>query len=239
MSKFNITILSEQLVLHGILDSSQSNSSIGILFLHGGGNSSAQRYGDVQTYFSDKNITSLAFSFRGCGSSDGVFEQSNLNDRLVDAESALKTFKQTTGLSDHQIFIWGSSMGGHIACRLVAGHKEIKGLILQSAAAYGQAAESQPFGPKFTNAINLEQNWQDSRAFSDLATFPNPTLILYGQNDSTIPTGVKELFNTSAKYPNIFIIPGYGHKMLRPNTQLEKVAWDKMVDSALIFMQNK
>jgi pimeloyl-ACP methyl ester carboxylesterase len=238
MTKLDIKIQSDNLVLHGVIDTPLAHFKVGILFLHGGGHSQAERYGDVQSYFSDKNITSLAFSFRGCGLSEGIFEESNLKDRLVDAESALKSFKEITGLTDSQIFLWGSSMGGHIAARITSTHSNIKGLILQSAAAYGQNAESQSFGPKFSDAINTENNWTDSLAFSSLSSFSNRTLLLYGENDTTIPEQVKETYSKSAKYIQKIIISGYGHKMLKPETNIEKNAWKEMVKSALDFIHS-
>lgn len=238
MTKLNLNILSDNLVLHGVIDTPTTHPKVGILFLHGGGHSSAERYSDVQTFFSENNITTLAFSFRGCGSSEGVFEESNLNDRLMDSESTLKHFKEITGLLDNQIFLWGSSMGGHIAARLTSTHPNIKGLILQSAAAYGQKAESQCFGPKFSDAINTEKNWADSLAFSSLSSFGNPILLLYGASDTTIPEEVKEKYSKTVKDIQKIIISGYGHKMLKPESNIEKNAWKEMVKSALDFIRS-
>lgn len=129
-------------------------------------------------------------------------------------------------------------MGGHIASRLISTHQNIKGLILQSAAAYGQKAESQNFGPKFSDAINTENNWADSLAFSSLSSFSNPILLLYGANDTTIPEQVKETYFKSAKYIKKIIISGYGHKMLKPESDVEKNAWKEMMKSALDFIQS-
>ncbi len=239
MTKLDIKIQSDNLVLHGVIDTPTTHSMAGILFFHGGGHSRAERCGDVQTYFSENSIVTLAFSFRGCGLSEGIFEKSNLKDRLVDAESALKSFKDITGLTDNQIFLWGSSMGGHIAARITSTHPSIKGLILQSAAAYGQHAESQSFGPKFSDAINTDKSWIDTLAFSSLSSFSNPTLLLYGEKDTTIPEAVKEAYSKSAKYIQKIVIPGYGHKMLNPETTIEKNAWKEMVKSALDFIESK
>lgn len=65
--------------------------------------------------FQIKILLAWHLVFRGCGLSEGIFEESNLKDRLVDAESALKSFKEITGLTDSQIFLWGSSMGRGIS----------------------------------------------------------------------------------------------------------------------------
>ena len=232
----DIQIKSDNLMLHGILSLPDKSSDIGIIFLHGGGHSNAERYQDVQEFFSNHRVTSLAFSFRGCGNSAGDLSNSTLSDRIMDAESALHEFKLVTGLTDNKIYLWGSSMGGHIACRLISSHSQIRGLILQSAAAYGQKAESQPFGPMFTNSLNEEFNWDNSLAFNDLASFQNHTLIMYGKEDKVIPDQVKNQYKLSAKYPEYHVIPGYGHPMLRPVTELEKSAWSTMVNLGLSFI---
>jgi hypothetical protein len=235
----NIQIISGEVNLHGILSLPDDSVGVRIMFLHGGGHSSAERYGKVQEFFSDHGITSLAFSFRGCGTSEGDFSKSSLSDRLVDAESSLSAFKLATGLVDNQIFVWGSSMGGHVACRLIAQHPQVRGLILNSAAAYGQKAESQPFGPIFTESINEENSWNNSLAFTDLASFQNHILVMYGEGDKVIPDQVKNQYKLSSKYPEYHVIPGYGHPMLRPITKVEKNAWDTMVNLGLNFILGK
>jgi hypothetical protein len=237
MATQDVTFSSDNIHLHGVLSTpTTTKSEIGILFLHGGGHSSAERYRDVQDFFSNHGVASLAISFRGCGKSAGDFSKSTLSDRLLDADSALQEFKLATGLSDQQIYLWGSSMGGHVAARLISRHLQLKGLILQSAAAYGQNAESAPFGSKFSDSIDEENNWINSHAFTDLSTYQNQTLIIYGKDDEVIPNQVKQLYLSSAKHPQYHIISGYGHPMLRPATDIEKEAWDSMVNLVLNFI---
>lgn len=234
-----INILSNTLNLHGVLVKPVTSEGIGVLFLHGGGHADAKRYKDVQTYLANQGIISLAFSFRGCGNSEGEMTNSTLNDRLIDAESALQGFIKNTGLPENKICIWGSSMGGHIACRLISKHLKIKGLILQSAAAYGLEAESQPFGPDFTEIINKPDNWMSSGAFTDLKKYSNYTLIIYGVDDKVIPEGVKKSYRESASQPQFHEIQGYGHPMLKPSSNAEQKAWLEMLNLATKFILEK
>ena len=231
-----VTINSESLKLEGVLCEPTKSKGVGILFLHGGGNSNAERYHDVQAFFADHGVTSLAFSFRGCGKSEGELYQSNLQDRLVDAESALTTFKSLIDLSDDKIFLWGSSMGGHIACKLISKHISIRGIILQSAAAYGKIAESVNFGSQFTQIIQQENIWKESQAFSCLSTYSGPSLILYGADDTVIPEDVKDSFQRCSTHSTLHKIEGYGHTMLRPTSEVEKLAWNQMVNLGLNFI---
>lgn len=239
MIKKQLEIESDNLHLHGVLATPDISIKKGVIFYHGGGHADAERYTAVQKYFANEGIASLAFSFRGCGKSEGNMMESTLNDRLVDAESALQVFKKITGLSENEIYLWGSSMGGHIACRLIPKHITIKGLILQSAAAYGLDAETQPFGPVFTKVINRINSWENSNAFTDLSVYPNPTLIIYGADDTVIPEGVKKCFKESAVQPQFHEIIGFGHPMLKPTTTIEKRAWKEMVKLAVNFILEK
>jgi len=230
------TFNSNSFKLEGILSSPEVTTQTGVLFLHGGGHADAARYRDVQAFLSDQGITSLAFSFRGCGKSEGSMSNSTLLDRLLDSESALTMLKQMTGLSDTQIFIWGSSMGGHVGCRLVDRHPMIRGLLLQSAAAYGADVENISFGSEFTRLIQMDKSWQGSRAFANLGNYSGPTLILYGQDDLVVPDGVKFEYKSSAKHVDYQVIAGYGHPMLKPSNDAEKQAWATMVNLALNFI---
>ena len=239
MNTTHLKIKSNNLLLDGVLVTPNPTVKKGVIFFHGGGHADAERYGEVQAYLANQGIISLAFSFRGCGNSEGDLTNSTLNDRLIDAESALQYFINTTGLPENQIYLWGSSMGGHVACRLISKHLKIKGLILQSAAAYGLEAESQPFGPDFTEIINKPENWNSSGAFTDLKKYLSHTLIIYGLDDKVIPEGVKTSYRESALQPQYHEISGYGHPMLRPTSDTEKIAWLEMLNLATKFILEK
>lgn len=239
METTNIEIVSGEFMLHGILAVPNKQRDVGILLLHGGGQSNAERYRDVQKFFYEKGIPSLAIDFRGCGTSQGNMYTSTLLDRLTDAKSTLELFKTKLGFLDNQIFLWGSSMGGHVGSRLVAQFPNLRGLILQSAAAYGKSSEHIKFGPKFTESIQVDGSWKDSLAFTDLSTYSGSTLIIYGKDDQVVPNGIKQRYKLSAKHCKYHILDGYGHSMLRPATDVEKGAWATMVNLGLNFILKK
>ncbi|MCC6972118.1 MAG: alpha/beta hydrolase, partial [Phycisphaerales bacterium] len=122
-----------------------------ILYLHGGGHADHTRYAALIERFDALGIIGHAFDHHAI----------TLAGRLDEAEQELSKLKSQHGLSDSDIYVWGSSMGGHIAARLTATHPNFAGLILQSAAAYSKAAENIPFGPAFTTELHKEGNWQD------------------------------------------------------------------------------
>lgn len=200
-----------------------------ILFLHGGGHADHTRYNNLISRFSTQGILCRAFDHHA----------NTLAGRLLEAENELSQLKSTHQLSDKDIFIWGSSMGGHIASLLTATHPDLKGIILQSAAAYSIAAESLPFGPSFTAELHRENSWEDSKAFPALTKYLGPVLVLYGEHDEVIPTGVKERYISRANNNGQHnLLHGAGHSLLRPSSPEEHLSWEEMYIHANNFLES-
>lgn len=200
-----------------------------ILYLHGGGHADHTRYTALINRFSALGITGHAFDHHA----------TTLADRLAEAEQQLALLKSQHHLEDHNIFVWGSSMGGHIAARLTRTHPDLAGVILQSAAAYSQAAEHIPFGPDFTAELRRKGSWQDSDTFVDLDNYIGKVLVMYGEHDDVIPKGVIAHYTARAvKNGESHIIIGVGHSLLRPSTPTEQNAWEQMYNLALKFIQS-
>ena len=198
-----------------------------ILFLHGGGHSDHHRYTKLEAKFNALGIATRAFDHHA----------TSLAGRLAEAEIELAVLKKEHHLTDPDIFVWGSSMGGHIACRLTDTHPALRGLILQSAAAYSKEAETIPFGPAFTTELQREGSWQGSPAFTSLRKYAGPTLVMYGEYDDIIPTGVKTTYQERAGTSgNFVILPGAGHSLLRPVSDIGLAAWDSMLSAAITFI---
>lgn len=232
----DIYFISDNLKLFGRLCLPKT-FKVGVVFLHGGGQSNALRYEFLQSEFEKNNITSLAFDFRGCGKSEGNFEDGSLKNREVDAKNAINYFIKKSKLNIDQIYIWGSSMGGHVACKLTQ-EFNFKGIILQSAAAYSLESENVKLNEEFTKLITKENNWTDSPAFKALTDFKNKKLVVYGQNDDVIPEGVKNkyksILSANDKYTEIEKV---GHKLLRPDNKDEIIALEKLAIVGIEFIQ--
>lgn len=227
-----LTFKSDNLNLQGILHLPTSYQS-GVLFHHGGGESTSVRYAPFQSAKTDfgQSIASFAIDFRGCGQSEGEFEAGSLVNRLRDAEAALKVFIDKSKLPESNIYLWGSSMGGHLACRLVEKYPNIRGLILQSAAAYSSESETLPLNAKFTQVITQPNNWVDSLAFTALEHFTGKTLVIYGEHDTVIPQGVQQKYQTIALAHGgrSILIPNSTHTLLNPQTNLQRLALSQLV----------
>ena len=201
-----------------------------ILFLHGGGHSSHTRYTKLEEKCNAVGILTRAFDHHA----------TSLAGRRAEAEAELAKLKEGRHLTDADVFVWGSSMGGHVACRLAENHPTLRGLILQSAAAYSAAAENIPFGPAFTAELQREGSWQDSPAFAAIDTFAGPVLVMYGEGDDVIPVGVKDKYRARAgKNGSYFTLPGAGHSLLRPGTPSALAAWDTMLSHAIDFVYRR
>lgn len=201
-----------------------------IFFLHGGGNSSKARYRRLIERFDSDGVSAFAFTHHG----------HSLSERLQESEHELEQLKTRSHLGDNDIFLWGSSMGGHVAARLVANHPRLRGLILQSAAAYAQAAEIIPFGPHFTAAITLPHSWQDSLAFTSLSQYQGPVLVIYGAHDDVIPREVVDAYRLRAQQNGAFyLLNNAKHSLLRPTTDSEHLAWETMYRHALSFVRSR
>lgn len=232
-----IKFLSPPNLLHGIIDL-PAKARIGILFLHGGGQSTSSRYLSLQQKFSRVQIASLAFDFRGCGHSQGSFEEGSLIHRLADSQKALEEFVRRSKLPLKKIFLWGSSMGGHVASRLVDQNPEIRGLILQSAAAYGNDSEALPLNSQFTQSIQKPNSWLHSPAFTCLENYFGQVLVIYGQNDQVIPESVKDRYRqlAEAKGGHSFNLHQGTHQLLNPSNNSEAKILDQLTNLALNFL---
>lgn len=233
-----VTFQSDSLSLSGVLTVPKSYKG-GVIFLHGGGQSNKSRYSFLQSHFEKYGVASLAFDFRGCGMSEGEFRDSSLTNRRRDTVAALGFFKQQTLLQDQNIYLWGSSMGTHVACRVVDDFPDVKGLILQSPAAYGRDAESLKLDERFTTLIQRENSWIDSPAFTSLEAFNGKVLVVYGEHDDVVPLGVQKRYKKICKQKggDIVVLRGGAHRLLSPQTEAQQRALVELAKSAVSFLK--
>lgn len=201
-----------------------SKQSIGILLMHGGGSSSGARFAEVAKFLEANGVITHTFDFHG----------STLAARETEASLELQQFIASSHLPPSQIYLWGSSMSGHTACGLAQKHPSLAGIILQGAAAYGLDLQDVSFGDTFTQKIRQPLSWYTSASFVQLAQFPGRKLVIYGSHDDVIPLDVQSKYCALAD--QTLILPSVGHKLLQPKTAEERLGWDKMVETALTFI---
>lgn len=193
--------------------------------MHGGGSSSGARFADVAKCLEANGMIAHAFDFHG----------TTLAAREAEAVDELSNFIATSHLPLSQIYLWGSSMSGHTACGLAQKYPSLAGLILQGAAAYGLDLQDVSFGDTFTQKIRQPLSWYTSPSFVQLAQYGGHKLVIYGSHDDVIPLDVQSKYCALADQS--LIIPSVAHKLLVPKTPQERLGWDKMVETAINFIQ--
>jgi hypothetical protein len=207
-----------------------------VLFLHGGKNLINNRFEEWQKILCAAGFVSLSFHFRGVGKSEGKFEDGSLKNRLKDSLNALTFLRSQSIINIDKIAVEGSSMGGHIAARLIQKNPTIKVLILQSAAAYGTQTENKKLNNNFTKEISKKNNWFNSPVFSILKTYCGKVLIIYGERDEVIPSGVMKGYKESIKNGEYIIIKSGGHALLRPKNREEIKARSELFEQSRRFL---
>lgn len=197
-----------------------TNNQTGLLFLHGGGKATKERYTDLQEYLLQSNYSSFAIDFHGVGESEGTFENSTLEQRLRDGQEAYQEFRKYVP----NIIIVGCSMGGHIAARLTE-LIDASGLILLYAAAYGKEAEDKLLNQTFTDVLRKENSWQDSPALLAVKNYTKSTLVMYGEHDTIVQKEVQNAYKAVLNKKGKFVtLPHASHLFLSPTNQKEEIA---------------
>lgn len=228
---------SDGLKLHGVASFSQEKDQFGVVFLHGGGSSSTTRYEYLQNYLQERNVSSFSFDFRGCGKSEGDFADGTLCNRMKDALSAVNYYIKESGINPEQLYLWGSSMGAHIASR-ICNQLPFRGIILQSPAAYGASTENVLLGPEFTNGISIRDSWRDSLVFPDLEKFEGKFLVVFAKNDEVIPPELIGCYMEIGKRKGMAItLHGGTHSLLSPDNPEKEAAREELAEVGYQFIR--
>lgn len=207
-----------------------------VLFLHGGKSLVNNRFEEWQKFLCAVGYVSLSFHFRGTGESEGRFEDGSLKNRLKDSLNALIFLKSLPIINGDKIALEGSSMGAHVAVRLIQKIPTIKVLILQSPAAYAVPAENKKLDNRFTAEIIKKNSWFNSPVFSILKVYRGKVLVIYGEQDKVIPSGVMKKYRESIKNGNFIIIKVGGHALLRPENREETKVRSELFEQSLGFL---
>lgn len=234
-----ITFFSDGRKLAGTLYApSKGSVTPAVLFIHGAGKANRTRYFPWQEYLAKKGFSSFSFDVRGVGESEGNFEEGSLNNRLIDAQNALKTFIKTGFVDPRRLGIGGNSMGAHVAVRLIEKNPEIKAIMLGCAAAYGIEAEGKQLNEEFTWVIRKPDSWKTSPVFPILNSYKGKVFILYGEEEEVIPHEVEKNFLDIAKTKGeAYLLPHIGHKLLQPENEQQKQAVEKLFTLSSAFLE--
>jgi len=220
--------------LAGLLVRGNASEKPEVLFLHGAGRGSKQRPLPIAEYLLEKEkVSSFLFDFSGHGESSGILVASSLAKRVAEARAALQFFNPKEKFS-----ICAFSMGGHIALELLADF-QIENLVLFYPGIYTHKAKEVQFNQNFSEIIRQPESWKQATVIKNLHTFRGNLLIVIGDKDGVIPSGVIELIDAAAqqtKRKEVLRIQGADHlflqKLLQDPTQKQMLC-EKVADYLL------
>lgn len=182
-----------------------------LLFLHGAGQSCRERFRQLRERFLAHGIGSVAFDCIGHGDTGGDLKSTSLQSRTHQVCAVIERTLPAQPLS-----ILGASMGGYTAVTLLPRY-QITNLILVGPAMYTAKAYTVPFNAGFTEIIRRPESWEASDAWALLGRFTGRLLIVAGENDAVIPSGVIRNLYDSARHATeraLYVAPSTSHMII-------------------------
>jgi dipeptidyl aminopeptidase/acylaminoacyl peptidase len=209
-----VTFLSDNYQLVGILHAPEiaPDKMPAVLFLHGFTGTKVEPHRifvKAARALMKRGFAVLRFDFRGCGDSGGECEDVTVSGEIADARKALEFLRSQPRVDADRIAIVGLSMGGAIACHVVAREPNVKSLVLWAPVADGPAilqriATPAAVGGLLANgfadhngwrvSMKLVEEFQAMQPVHELAKASCPVLLLHGEKDETVPVEQSELY---------------------------------------------
>lgn len=210
MSIQAFTLPFEDLTLSGATIGADAAHPPVLMSLHGGGAARHTGVHYLMQALAEAGWPGVAFDFSGHGGSGGSVEGSGLGHRVAQARAVAGHLALRPPLA-----LIGTSMGGHIACRLIE-HFRPPALVLFCPAAYSAEAETVPFGPAFQQVLRGTTDFHASPAFDALETFEGRLLVVFGDDDTVIPPAVQQQYAERARQARsveVIRLPGAPHRL--------------------------
>lgn len=195
----------------------------GVVFYHGRG-SSRRRYTGISKELSKNGVIALAFDFRGCGESDGVFEEQSQRMGIDDAREGLK-FLLEQNVDSNRIGISGSSYGCFVAAIIMQEFDFVKSLVFRAPAVYPDELLDAHVSSLQDHAYIKREKWLESIAYNGIEHFKGDLLIIQSENDEVVhPWVVEEYYNraVNASKREMFILKGAKHSLIPTPELFEK-----------------
>jgi uncharacterized protein len=194
----------------------------GVVFFHGRG-SSRGRYLEISRRLSAKGIMALAFDFRGCGESDGNFEEQKQRMGIDDGRAAIE-FLLSQKVDPKRIGVIGTSFGGFVASILMKDY-DVKSLVLRAPAVYPN--ELLDINVKtIADYYHLEKDkWLSSVAYEGISHFKGNLLVIESEKDEVVRDWVVRNYYDRAENAakkELFVQKGAGHDLRNNPESLEE-----------------
>lgn len=200
--------------------------------------------------FAAEGVLTLRFDFRGCGESEGDFEDLSIEGEIGDAAKALAAVRGRGDVRRDRVGLLGMSLGGSIAA-CVAGAEDcaVRCLVLWAAvadparvfAAKAAAAIVAEMGKRrvhdyFGNALGdgFLEGLRGFRPLDRLRGFAGPALILHGDKDASVSPDDALLYEEALAGrggAELRMIRGSGHTFAG-------LGWEKeLIDATAAFLR--
>ncbi|MBW2602821.1 MAG: alpha/beta fold hydrolase [Deltaproteobacteria bacterium] len=225
MNQINVTFASNGFLLKGMLHLPETNLPPVVIGSHGLlSNSYSPKQIALARECNAHGIAYFRFDHRGCGQSDGVFNEiTSLNGRRNDLINAVNTIQMRKDIGK-RIGLFGSSMGGTV-CISVADILDIDVWVT-----YASPVRSSSVTTSLKKSDDTEKikPWD----ISDQLEHLHHIFILHGDSDTIVPpANAHEIYTKSGNPKKLIIQKGGNHRMSNKKHQKdflrEAVNWFK------------
>jgi fermentation-respiration switch protein FrsA (DUF1100 family) len=145
------------------------------------------------------------FDYRGFGKSEGTPDWEGL---LIDGETAVAYFAETTGVPEGNFPYLGLSLGGTVSIQTAVNHPPSV-LVTQDMFASGEQLINDGSGLDLPPEWLLEDSWDNTVAAAQLDV---PYLIVHGANDTFVqPTHAETVYAAANEPKKLWLVPGADH----------------------------
>lgn len=186
------------------------NSNVTVLMFHGNAGNIGHRLPIARMLISATGCNVFMLEYRGYGLSTGEADESGLN---IDAQTALDYLRDRLETRDHKYIVYGQSLGGAVAVRLVAKNQnrnDICGLILENTFLSMRKLIPSIMPPAKYFALLCHQIWASDSLIPNIKV---PILFLSGLQDEIVPPiHMKRLYDLATTSIKIWKpLPGGDH----------------------------
>lgn len=182
-----------------------------VIFFHGSG-SKGETYFKAAEKLSENGILGCAFNYRGCGASDGRFEDQTIAMGMDDAKVAVNFFLSQKEVDINRLGFSGASFGGFIAS-MFASQFNPKSLMLIAPAAYNKEI----INKTHRDADDLKK-FEFSESYEKISKFKGNLLVVKCEFDDVLPAEMVDKYSQSAqnaKRKEQFVLKGAKHSVSR------------------------
>jgi fermentation-respiration switch protein FrsA (DUF1100 family) len=195
-------VASDGVRLHGWFLPAGEEARGVLLFFHGNAGNISHRL-DSLRIFHDLGLAVLIFDYRGYGQSEGKVTEEGT---YLDAEAAWRHLTEARRIPEHEIVLFGRSLGAAVATHLAVRQRP-KALILESS--FTSVPDLAAKYYRIFPVRWLARYRYDAR--TDLGAVVCPVLIVHSHDDEIIPVAHGRALYEAAREPKAFLELRGGH----------------------------